>query len=173
VCERDHVDRPELCPPCRDRAAWRTYSDSRRNGTVLAITSDGTTAWTADLGLAIAKLGASGVDYSSPQNVVPDFQSGMVLMSDTQMWKLDGATGQPYPAYTATGYLGEVPLVVHPDGTIFALDGTSIVGIDLTTGAAKFSAAIPIDFQVAYSMIVAGDGYACLPSRPRPRSTRS
>ena len=66
------------------------------DGTVQAITSDGKTAWTADVSLA----------YGS-QHVLPDFQGGLVAMEsrsggyyDTVV-KLDGLTGQPTVVYTA------------------------------------------------------------------------
>ena len=65
------------------------------DGTVQAITSDGATAWTADVAQA-----ASGYLRGT---VVPDFQGGLVLRETiegiTSIVKLDGITGQRYPAY--------------------------------------------------------------------------
>ncbi len=56
--------------------------------TVQAITSDGTTAWTAS--------------FTSLSTVLPDFQGGLVVLDAfaNSIKKLDGITGQPYPAYT-------------------------------------------------------------------------
>jgi hypothetical protein len=83
---------------------------------VQAITSDGTVAWTADV--------------SQAGHTLPDFQGGLVLANDSSIWKLDGITGQPNPAYTASGttslgaYGGSL-VAVHPDGTIFAVQQNS------------------------------------------------
>ena len=66
------------------------------DGTVQAITSDGTVAWAADL---------SQGGYCC-QPAVPDFQGGLVVLNYdpntnvSSIYKLDGITGQPYPAYT-------------------------------------------------------------------------
>jgi len=129
------------------------------DGTVQAITSDGTVAWTANYAYAM-----------------PDFQGGLVVADIdngtgvSSIMKLDGITGQPYPAYTAAGEWycpGDAGFVVHPDGTIFALQCLepgvpSVIGIDPITGGQKFSA--PIEgLEVAYGAIVAGDGYAYFP----------
>lgn len=102
--------------------------------------------------------------------------------------KLDGITGQPYPAYTGGGF----DIAVHTDGTIFAVQGTqgnsySVVGIDPTTGTQKFSVPLPLPqpynsgqfedcpastgdyFYAAHiatefsGIIVAGDGNAYVP----------
>ena len=148
------------------------------DGTVQAITSDGITAWTANVNQAM---------------VVPDFQGGLVvglldpITGAASIMKLDGVTGQPYPAYT----LGQDwmfnfgtsrdPLAVHPDGTIFAVQQYwgarpssappyTVVGIDPTTGAQKFSVPLlptGVSGWVAGDMIVAGDGYAYVPYRYR------
>ena len=66
--------------------------------------------------------------------------------------------------------------VVHPDGTIFAIQENwtdanhdaglpnTIVGIDPTAGAVKFSVPVPVDrMETEYPSIIAGDGYAYLP----------
>jgi hypothetical protein len=89
---------------------------------VQAITSDGVTAWTATLGPGAALL--------------PDFQGGLVVSDNQGIRKLDGITGQSYPAYPPGGD----PLAVHADGTIFTVvydtDGKrSVVGIDPISGA--------------------------------------
>jgi hypothetical protein len=139
------------------------------DGTVQAITSDGTTAWTADV---------SNVDYSRAGSIFPDFQGGLVVVGDRSIWKLDGTTGQPYPAYTSGNSgieLGHV--AVHTDGTIFAVlynpgvgsqtDWSSIVGIDPTTGTQKFNVSLGESQQMHRHigpLIVAGDGYAYVAS---------
>jgi len=139
------------------------------DGTVQAITSDGTTAWTANVGWQAS--------------AVPDFQGGLVAVkwdSDRgSIVKYDGITGQPYPAYIPdeNSRLVFGGLAVHPDGTIFTtqtnLDSEgnflneSVIGIDPTTGTQKFSVPIPMPANAQEScwggMIVAGDGYAYLP----------
>ncbi len=138
------------------------------DGTVQAITEDGLTAWTADVN-----------DASAP---VADFQGGIVASgwSDGSSWirKWDGATGQPYPKYTA-GSDGSLTLgAVHTDGTIFAIEQDSgsspytVVGIDPVTAAQKFSIPVSIPGSNTQSsvgsFIVAGDGYAYLPYAYRP-----
>lgn len=143
----------------------------QRDGTVQAITSDGTTAWTADV--------------SQAWNVLPDFQGGLVLEgSDNSIVKLDGITGQPYSAYTPdSASLGS--LAVHPDGTIFAIQANwtsdddrlpdTVIGIDPITGMQKFSVTLDIpadsdsDVPFEYGLIVAGDGYAYVPYAYRAR----
>ncbi len=117
------------------------------SGKVQAITSEGKTAWTANL----------------PGNsLVPDFQGGLIAFQGNVRWvngsyvpivesltQLEGMTGQTHPTYTpGTGmYLSQ--LAVHTDGTIFAVKSdsiptiVSIVGIDPQTGGEKFSIATP------------------------------
>jgi hypothetical protein len=136
------------------------------DGTVQAITSDGTTAWTADV--------------SNAWPVLPDFQGGLIALNSngSSLYKLDGITGQPYPAYTPDPQSGfaDLPFAVHPDGTVIAVvqdtdNGLySVIGIDPTTGTSKFS--VPVlapagggPSAVAGNMIVAGDGYAYVPYR--------
>jgi hypothetical protein len=58
----------------------------QNDGTVQAIASDGTTAWTANIG--------------QPSQALPDFQGGLVVATQSSVYKLDGITGQAYPAYT-------------------------------------------------------------------------
>ena len=138
------------------------------SGNVQAIASDGTVAWTANIGQASA---------------MPDFQGGLVVMDDYSIKKLDGLTGQSYPAYTyaqppcfpnqhqgCSDYSAAV--LAHTDGTIFALEADSVIGIDPTTGQSKFRVPMEHGNTDVYgrilgdvnpsvrSMIVAGDGYA-------------
>jgi hypothetical protein len=116
------------------------------DGTVQAVTSSGTTAWTANL--------------NGSYDNVPDFQGGLVVANVganlPTITKLDGTTGQPYPAYTPTNQGDSLTLLaVHTDGTIFALDTNSaantvsVVGINPTTGAQEFS--VPLDQSVSSS----------------------
>src|SRR5208283_1301661 len=130
------------------------------DGTVQAITSDGSTAWTADV--------SNALDF------LPDFQGGLVLLGFNSIQKLDGITGQPYPAYAWNGWsctsLGDTAAAVHPDGTILAMQcynqdpPFSVVGIDPTTGAETFSVPIPVnEMETDYGVIIAGDGYAYFP----------
>ena len=149
----------------------------QNDGTVQAITSDGTVAWTANL----------NPDSGWLASAVPDFQGGLVAEiysadgEQQSIMKFDGITGQPYPAYTAGGAssLYWNPPVVHPDGTIFVLqqnwtdadhDGvlpSTVVGIDPTTGVQKFS--VPMEPTAnthslqPLGLIIAGDGYAYVP----------
>jgi hypothetical protein len=124
----------------------------QNDGTVQAITSDGTVAWTADVSNAVA---------------TPDFQGGLVLSSydGSKIVKLDGLTGQPYPAFTfpVSGY--PKPVVVHTDGTIFTFGttaATAVMGIDPITGTQKFG--VPRANSGANGsaggLFIAGDGYA-------------
>lgn len=93
------------------------------DGNVLAIKPDGTTAWTAQVGTS--------------STLIPDFQGGLVVYTGSSIYKLDGMTGKPYQPYASSAGLA-IP-VVHTDGTIFTIDGNSIVGIDPLTGQSKFS----------------------------------
>jgi hypothetical protein len=141
---------------------------------VQAITADGTLAWTADV--------------SGARSVLPDFQGGLVVTRSNfgsgggTIQKLDGITGQPYPAYTVDPAWSPGQTVVHPDGTVFSvqtLQNTdtnpdcassdsatncyAVVGIDPTMGAQKFR--IPLEGKQdelagPNSVIIAGDGYA-------------
>ncbi|MGD0214915.1 MAG: IPT/TIG domain-containing protein [Terriglobales bacterium] len=144
------------------------------DGTVQAITSSGTTAWSANL------------NGASVYQTVPDFQGGLVVanLTTTQsITKLDGLTGQPYPAYTAATQDDSLSIpIIHTDGTIFTLDtyvyysyeaqafvGTiSVVGINPITGAQIFS--VPLNQSstgtlpnVVGGSIVAGDGFYYVP----------
>ena len=133
------------------------FQDGLVISTVQAITSDGTVAWTAE---------------ASSDSDVPDFQGGLIVMRQGTIVKLDGITGQAYPAYTPSE-TSELPYglgLVHTDGTIFAHQANwqpdytalpdTVIGIDPTTGTQKFSVPIlPIGADVVNS-IIAGDGYA-------------
>jgi hypothetical protein len=116
------------------------------DGTVQAVTSSGAVAWTANVG-------------GSP--VIPDFQGGLVVSNGTTIQRLDGLTGQPYPAYSfSSAFSQQANVLVHTDSTIFAVDGGSIVGIDPSTGGTKFT--IPLEQSIATYI---GDG--CLEFAPR------
>jgi hypothetical protein len=149
------------------------------DGTVQAITSDGTVAWTADL--------------SQARYALPDFQGGLavvgqLLAGQSSIYKLDGTTGQPYPAYTASGtaslgaYGGSL-VAVHPDGTIFAVqqnsdpatysEWDSVIGIDPTTGAQKFSVDLHSWPGFVWDIMIAGDGYAYVVSSSRDFSANT
>jgi hypothetical protein len=137
------------------------------SGNVAAISSDGTTAWTANIAGAEA---------------IPDFNGGLVVNttsgSSATVKELDPMTGQAHPGYTsATIYTGIAPLV-HTDGTIFLVDNGAIVGIDPSTGAGKFTIPLPQTVSsgngncgeqqryetsgptVPSQGLIAGDGYA-------------
>jgi hypothetical protein len=85
--------------------------------TVQAITSDGTVAWTADVSQSLAFFAD-----------LPDFQGGLVVQTNgppdggsASVFKLDGVTGQPYPAFACDTGTGCVGAAVHTDGTSLAL----------------------------------------------------
>jgi len=132
------------------------------DGTVQAVTSDGITAWTATI--------------SGSPNLIPDFQGGLELVTQTSIQRLDGMTGNAYPAYTFSSYNSTSPsVVVSTDGTIFTVDGDSVAAINPTTGQPNFS--VPMDHSTTTNngvqnsdtpptvgnLIVAGDGYAYVP----------
>jgi len=142
----------------------------QNDGTVQAITSDGTTAWTVDLDINVLQA-------------LPDFQGGLVSLTCSPVYdwactvskqtviQYDGVTGQANnlyspPASTGTGsqlstYWLEDLLAVHTDGTIFVVlfneqwdagnspsDETdtlswSVIGIDSATGAQTVNVKIP------------------------------
>lgn len=148
------------------------------DGTVQAITSDGATAWTVDVGdLAganppyVHRLGGS--EYPPP-----NFQGGLVGAGTTSVVVLDGMTGQRYPPYTVDpnqSYLmKDNGLGIHPDGTVFigqwddnnpygevccGVSVYSVVGIDPISGTKKFAIPLLTSGSVG-QIIVAGDGYA-------------
>jgi hypothetical protein len=117
------------------------------DGTLQAITSSGSVAWTANVGT------------NNSSDVIPDFQGGVVVKG-TPMQRFDGLTGQPHSL--AVSSQGSV--LVHTDGTIFTVDSTSssttiVVGTDPATGETKFS--IPLENGIDTTI---GDG--CLEHRP-------
>ena len=128
------------------------------DGTVQAITSEGKTAWTADVSMAYP--------------VVPDFQGGLVGIDQSgysgAIVKWDGMTGQRGPAYTPSGTL-EYALGVHTDGTVFAMqrNPNAVIGVDPALGTQKFSIPVTIPGQSTGpyfgGMIIGGDGYAYVP----------
>ena len=128
--------------------------------TVQAITSDGTTAWTASL--------------NTSQPILPDFLGGLVYVdSDTgSIARVDGTTGQISVLYTPLGGAFYDMIAAHPDGTIFAsiwdnnwsLDGlppNSVIGFD-PSGSVKFNVPVPVSGS-ASGLMIAGDGYAYVP----------
>ena len=160
----------------------------QNNCNVQALTSDGIVAWASSIGLKAEGGGCNGF--------LADFQGGLVasdpgrtvimninnvpttVVTDGSVRKFDGITGQPYGAYTIakprTDNRGR-PLspAVHTDGTIFAIDGDSVVAIDPTTGNKKFSrqmehstcqasSAYDILPSINSNLMIAGDGYAYL-----------
>jgi hypothetical protein len=143
----------KIVPPVPSPSGVADVFAFQNDGMVQAITSGGTTAWTAYVGQADA---------------VPDFQGGLVLTDwssgTASIVKLDGITGQRYPAYTPGG-TAEIsgPLVVHTDGTVFTTlydpddQSYSVIGIDPTTGAQKFS--VPL-LGRSDSVMIASDGNA-------------
>ncbi|MGO9094239.1 MAG: hypothetical protein ACLQGV_03370, partial [Bryobacteraceae bacterium] len=165
------------------------------DGTVQAITGDGTTAWTAavppmwptavpQMRRAAAPRMRPAGRYRQPSKlhpqsaeqdqqpavVVPDFLGGLVMMTGDSIMGLDGTTGQPTFTYTLPdGSFWASDPAVHPDGTIFAIlegDSWSLIGIDPSTGATKFSVPIPpsnVSQAPAGDIIIAGDGYAYAP----------
>jgi N-acetylneuraminic acid mutarotase len=98
------------------------------DGNVRAITTNCLAAWTAFVG--------------TNSTLIPDFQGGLIVASynGQSVYKLDGITGQAYPAYTASSgsWLQTTP-VPHTDGTIFTVDGDQLVGINPLTGQPRFS----------------------------------
>jgi hypothetical protein len=145
----------------------------QNDGTVSAVASDCTTAWTAQ---------------ATQANAVPDFNGGLVVVNYgssggyqtiASIVDLDGITGQPDSTYTPSDAVSGGSVLVHTDGTIFSVQAStdnpssaiSVVGIDPTSGSQKFSVALPeqtdlmvfsLD-RIAGDPIIAGDGYAYLP----------
>lgn len=147
------------------------------DGNVQAITDTGSVAWTANLG-------------SAPDASLPDFLGGLVAVyyaGNGSLQRLDGMTGQAGPTYnfhTQKDLFGNTitgeprPVRVFPDGTIVAVDGDQVVGIDPTTMQARFTVLLDdstLSFQSncsggsassapprTLSLIIAGDGYAYL-----------
>ena len=139
--------------PSQSPSCWGQVS-------VQAITSDGTVAWTADLGNAYP--------------VLPDFLGGLVYIDRDTGWiaRVDGTTGQTNILYTPQDQNHVDSIAVHPDGTIFATLQdysndpvlNSVIGIDPTTGAQKFSVPIPQgERSDTLGLIIGGDGDAYVP----------
>jgi len=143
------------------------------DGSVQAITSSGTTAWTAP---------------NVAGSLIPDFQGGLIVADGQSIYRLDGMTGAAYPGYTSPSGNTLSKPVVHTDGTMFTVDGDMVVGINPLTGQQKFnihmedSATIssgnggsnqctsPLppggsqnNLPTVGSLMIAGDGYAYLP----------
>jgi hypothetical protein len=151
----------------------------QNDGTVQAITSEGATAWTADITWAWGAL--------------PDFQGGLLTVEydgETEsLVRINGATGQRTVLYELV--YGETSqfvqaVGVHTDGTVFVVRGTgeelgrpAVVGIDGVAGGVKFETPFGPQAEivdggvniiregglgaVGSSIIVAGDGYAYVP----------
>ena len=143
------------------------------SGNVEAVTSDGTTAWTANVSTAV--------------NLLPDFLGGLVMQDTTSIKELDGMTGQAHPAYTYSTLpqnspFGVAPTALGTDGTIFTVDGDALVAINPQTGEPiatvhlehstqniSYSGCEEVEFSsgdgppTIGSLMVAGDGYAYLP----------
>ncbi len=176
---------------------------------VQAIRSDGSVAWTANIG----QPPQYSENFTACNQFVPDFQGGFVVKSETttppgwlepfeyHVQKFDGMTGQAYPAYDLAGWcwsplnftgtlngcaLGSSggdwvrsfsPMVVHPDGTVFTIDGiVSLLNgnfitfgemfvdvIDPLTGQQKARIGLTDSGGGTGNLIVAGDGYAYVP----------
>jgi hypothetical protein len=136
------------------------------SGKLMAVTADGFVPWTANVGMN--------------KSLLPDFQGGLVLADQQSVGKLDGLTGQAKPGYSYSHppSFGSSPTTVHTDGTIFTVDGDSLVGINPQTGVPKFGIAMEnsvydqlpfCEFPVAnhtvspptiYQLVIAGDGNA-------------
>ena len=149
------------------------------DGTVEAITSDGVTAWTANVSPEQQEPGYSWVPFHG--SVLPDFLGGLIVSGCIaynsgvfSLVKLDGMSGQPNwtstvpgstAACTGTTYppVRRVAVVPGTDTVFVAAEGAAaVVGLDPATGAQKFS--VPMQTGAAnsalYDAIVAGDGYA-------------
>ena len=99
------------------------------DGSAQAIKSDGTTAWITP-------------NVGTSSSLIPDFQGGAVVYTGQSVYKLDGITGKASPAYTSASGTLTTPLV-HTDGTIFTVDGNSVVAINPRTGQPNFTTPIP------------------------------
>jgi hypothetical protein len=145
------------------------------DGSVQAITANGQTAWTTP--------NVSG-------SLIPDFQGGTAVFTGTTISRLDGMTGIPSTwTYTSQSGNNLTTPVIHTRGTIFTIDGSTLVGINPTTGqtftiqmensissgsagctnfctsplpppAENYSNSSPPSIG---SLLIAGDGYAYVP----------
>lgn len=109
----------------------------QNSGAVQAVTANGQVAWTAVL----------DSNYTS---VNADFLGGMVETTPSAVKRFDGITGQPSTVYSYNSTTSSTSAKFHTDGTIFTIDGGSVVGIDPVAGTAKFSIAMDqsSDFEV-------------------------
>jgi len=143
------------------------------SGNVSAIQRDGTVAWTTNVG------------SNTHLVFLPDFLGGLVVVDTTPnvsntIQRLDGVTGLSGPSYTfinspSSGSLSPDPRPVRlfPDGTILAVDGDTVFGIDPQSMTTKFSLQLDDTLFMGGngvilsrflpdigSIIIAGDGYA-------------
>jgi hypothetical protein len=145
------------------------------SGSVQAITASGRTAWTTP---------------SVYGQLIPDFQGGAIVYTGGGIYRLDGMTGQPSSwSYTSASGNNLTPPVPHTEGTIFTIDGSTVVGINpgngqtftvqmensITTGSGSCTnfceSPLPqsqegsssISPPMIGSLIIAGDGYAYVP----------
>ncbi|MGA8872804.1 MAG: SBBP repeat-containing protein, partial [Candidatus Acidiferrales bacterium] len=106
------------------------------SGAAQALNSDGTVVWTSN---ALAN------SYS----IIPDAAGGVMGLGSTGLTRLDPATGQQSWQYSPSGSTISSSVAVHPNGTIFLLQSSSIdpllsvVAVDGATGDVKFS--VPIE----------------------------
>jgi hypothetical protein len=146
----DPSDVDQVIPAVPSTSGTDLFALEQDESIVQAVYRDGTVAWTNSV---------NGFDNS----FLADFQGGLVVFGsgvsnnrDTSIYKLDGVTGQPYPAYMTTTNEGisnglEYP-AIHTDGTIFTVDyacdtscpnnpdstdGAWVVGINPSTGVPK------------------------------------
>jgi uncharacterized protein YjdB len=136
---------------------------TQADGTVQAITSSGSTAWTANL---------NGANY---WQILPDFQGGLVipkLTTPQSITKRDGITGQAYPAYTPATQNDSLSMpVLHTNGTTFTVDTNvsantvALIGFNPTTATKIFS--VPLDQSItSYSGSETGSCNGISPGPP-------
>lgn len=107
------------------------------SGSVQAIQTDGTVAWTASTPVSDFPI------------YLPDFQGGMIVYDGVQsmITRFDGMTGQPNVLYSPGITTGLGVPAVHTDGIIFIPEFTDaqtyLTGIDSSAGGAKFKIPIP------------------------------
>ncbi len=126
---------------------WSNPGDGsgvNNSGNIQAIQADGRVAWTAS------------VPVNDTPMYLPDFQGGMAILDRNQesIYKLDGMTGQRYPAYAPQNHDIGAP-ALHTDGTVIASDASFdpamgnitsawVTGIDPTIGQPKFQSPTPV-----------------------------
>jgi alpha-tubulin suppressor-like RCC1 family protein len=135
------------------------------NNEVVAITAEGTTAWTTQ-GLGFGWL-------------FPDFQGGAVLYANEVLTRLDPLTGAPLQLFSYTSphaqQFGRAEPRIHPDGTVFTTDyactssdctGATdsetrawVVGVDNRTAATKFR--VPLQNSTTVQTVAQGDDLLC------------